>query len=758
VLISLLPLVGIKYPSITHLKEFDPEVVAFITAQEIINTLAKEPRATATALRIGRRMEAEMLYTTFQKREPALFNQMRNQVKGQGDERARTVVLYTYQKHIDEWEGWSHSDMLHLGMKMVELFRDVTGFVALKLTPDKQAKKTSQKLCATPAVLEWMERNLETAQSMAPFYFPMVVPPVKWTGAYNGGYLDPISFRTAFVKTYNPNYLTELDNIPEQMAPVYEAVNEIQETAWQVNTDVLDVFTHFWERGAEIAGLPPRDHLVVPPFPCDGVAKDDRTEEQQEAVKLWKRDATAKHLYNSKITVKRMQVARQVGIAIRFKDFDKIYFPHSLDFRGRVYPVGVALTPQGSDTSKGLLRFAKGKPLGDATGPGWLAIHGANTFGFDKASLEARIDWVMENEEKIKACGEDPLTNQWWSEADSPWCFLAFCIEWAGFLREGGAFVSHLAVALDGSCSGLQHFSAALKDEIGGSAVNLLPHPEPSDVYQEVADKVIEKLRADVPTSEKGSLAARVLDFGVNRKTTKRSTMTLPYGSTKFSCRQFLLEWIVETAEKMPKGSNPLEGLEMEAASLLSEHVWSSIGEVVVAARVAMDWLRECASVSSKAEVPLLWTTPDGFPVSQAYMNTSKRRVKTRLGDQLIYAAMRDQKDSLDVRRQANGVAPNWVHSMDATHLRMAVLLAKDNGVRSVAVVHDSFGTLAADTDMLAACLRESLVSLYTDRDNLAEFRLEICSALPTSDNIPQVPEVGNLNLNLIKESDFVFA
>src|SRR3546814_17064020 len=58
--------------------------------------------------------------------------------------------------------------------------------------------------------------------------------------------------------------------------------------------------------------------------------------------------------------------------------------------------------------------------------------------------------------------------------------------------------VSRIPVALDGSCSGLQHFSAMLRDEEGGAAVNLLPAERPQDVYkgvvvraQEMADATL---------------------------------------------------------------------------------------------------------------------------------------------------------------------------------------------------------------------------------------------------------------------------
>ena len=55
----------------------------------------------------------------------------------------------------------------------------------------------------------------------------------------------------------------------------------------------------------------------------------------------------------------------------------------------------------------------------------------------------------------------------------SPYQFLAFCNEWAVTNKQGDGFVSHIPVAVDGSCNGLQLYSLMLKDEKAGKLVNL---------------------------------------------------------------------------------------------------------------------------------------------------------------------------------------------------------------------------------------------------------------------------------------------
>ena len=142
-------------------------------------------------------------------------------------------------------------------------------------------------------------------------------------------------------------------------------------------------------------------------------------------------------------------------------------------------------------------------------------------------------------------------------------------------------------VALDGSCNGLQHFSALLADSVGGESVNLINSPVPSDIYASVAAVLEGKLRnSDEPE------AAAWLQFGIDRKLCKKPVMTLPYGSTRSSCTDSILSEIIQR-DRLFFGT-----ASWKHAQWLTKHLWSSIGEVVVAARAAMTWLRSSAGIS----------------------------------------------------------------------------------------------------------------------------------------------------------------
>ncbi|UZT50225.1 DNA-directed RNA polymerase [Enterobacter phage 02_vB_Eclo_IJM] len=124
-----------------------------------------------------------------------------------------------------------------------------------------------------------------------------------------------------------------------------------------------------------------------------------------------------------------------------------------MDWRGRVYAVPM-FNPQGNDMQKGLLTLAVGKPIG-AEGFKWLKVHGANCAGVDKVTFEERIKWVEDNHDNILAAAKSPMDSiDWWGRLDSPFCFLAFCFEYAGVMHHGLSYSCSLPIAFDGSCSG----------------------------------------------------------------------------------------------------------------------------------------------------------------------------------------------------------------------------------------------------------------------------------------------------------------
>jgi DNA-directed RNA polymerase len=303
-----------------------------------------------------------------------------------------------------------------------------------------------------------------------------------------------------------------------------------------------------------------------------------------------------------------------------------------------------------------------------------------------------------------------------------------------------------------------------LRDHIGGEAVNLIPSDKPQDIYQRVADVVVEKLR-----SSSTLLAQQWLAFGIDRAITKRPVMILPYGGTRHACREYIEDHI---RERLSKGHpNVFASLDrdhiFEASEYLAGIVWDSIGEVVISAREVMSWLRKAASLAAKEGLPVTWTSPSGFPVQQSYREFKSRRIETKLSGNLLRDNYRqtirltliEPTDKIDKRRQANGISPNFVHSMDAACLHMYVCRAHELGVENFSLVHDSYGTVAADTEVSAQCIRDVFVEMY-QQDVLSTFRTELLPQLSqdSARKLPLIPPKGKLNLEAIKQSTFFFA
>jgi len=750
------PSKGVRVPK-THyyLGLLDAESIAFITLKSVLNSITKRVTLTKAALDIGELIEDETRLRYFEKRDPKLYQQIHNKVKNKSSyDHKRTVFVHYMNKNEIEWTPWPKSDKLRLGEDCIHILIQSTRLAEILMKGDGRYYIT-----ATEETLHWFEKENKLCEVLSPSFYPMVIEPRDWTSPTEGGYLTNINRQVRLVKTYNKPYLEELKNVP--MPLVYQAINHLQKTPWKINQQVLTVADALWDVDSEIANLPPRDDSQPRPcpFPSDLNPKD-MTPSQFEIFIDWKREAA--RIYENNITnrSKRLLVSKVLYLAHKFKDEARIYFPHMLDFRGRVYAIPHFLNPQSTDLSKALLTFANGKPITNETAGNWLAIHGANVYGYDKVSLEERVQFIHRMQDTILAIADDPFGYRKWTEADKPWQFLAFCFEWAGYLKEGYGYVSHLPIALDGSCNGLQHFSAMLRDHIGGEAVNLIPSDKPQDIYQRVADVVIEKLKND-----DSKLARQWLEFGIDRKITKRPVMILPYGGTRQACREYIEEHIWES---LHAGQSNLfaEGDKsniFEASLYLAGLVWDSIGEVVVAARGVMGWLRKAASLAAKEGLPVNWTSPSGFPVQQAYHEVRFRQLKTQLNGNIlkpIQHTLQEYTDAIDKRRQSDGISPNFVHSMDAAALHLYVNRAVDRyDLESFCLVHDSYGTLAADTELSAQCIREVFVEMYQD-DVLEDFRTQLLDLISSrnANKLPLVPPKGKLDLEVVKQSAFFFA
>lgn len=735
---------GKRHSAVKWLKDIDSNVLAYITAAVALNTASvKEMRLARVALMITTAIEDHINYCKMESTDKGLYIKLQRQLsKSTSARHRRGVMSHALEEYTEDRFAFPEQDRMHLGLKLLECFVEATGLMTVVM--ETKHTKRALTLHGTPELSAWLDNAHETLSLMRPVHHPMLVKPKAWTPEEAGGYLYSLAGKSPLVRTRNKAYLRELKQA--DMPMVYESLNAMQDTAWRINNSVLAVMQEAWEGGGGIGELPHREKAELPTLPQGLQDHGDLYKvEHPEEFKKWKRERAIVYEENARSTSQRVAAAYKLSMADKFKDEPAIYFPHNLDFRGRAYPIASILTPQGDDAAKALLQFSSGFALGDR-GAFWLAVHLANCFGVDKVPFADRLAWVTKNEEAIFDSAMNPLDgSRLWETADSPWCALAACMEWLGYKMTGESYVSHLPIALDGSCNGLQNFSAMLRDSIGGSATNLLPCDVPADIYMRVLEVANLQIKAD---AEMGKPEAIRWDGRLTRDDVKRPVMTLPYGVTKSGMR-------AQIEEKIKKR----EGCESSDAFYIAEVLWNCIGQVVVAAREAMDWLKEAARVAASSDLPVSWTTPAGFPVLQEYRVEASKTLSVHFGGRRMDITRVNSTLKLDRRRQALGISPNFVHSCDASHMMLSVVIAKDNGIDSFAMIHDSYATHAAHTDVLAASLRQAFVDQYTP-NVLEVFCKELEEQLEVTEaaKLPPLPPTGNLELSSVLESKYFFA
>lgn len=559
------------------------------------------------------------------------------------------------------------------------------------------------------------------ANAVQPQLLPMLVKPRPWVAWNKGGYL------------YSSSKIMRSKDSPEQTAylkaasdrgdidKVYEGLNVLGETAWTINKDVFNIVHKVWNSGENFLDIPP-DVDVKVEFPEPPPRNADPSERRD-----WKRECRRLYNENQQLFSQRCDINYKLEIARAFLG-ERFYFPHNMDFRGRAYPLSPHLNHLGNDLARGILTFWDGRELG-SNGLRWLKIHIANVYGHSKLNFDERCQFVEENMDKVKDTAENPLggEHKWWMESESPWQTLAACIELnnAHKLADPTKYVSRLPVHQDGTCNGLQHYAALGGDVEGAEEVNLIPNGRPQDVYSRVLAIVETMVKDDAEKND--NQVAKSLIGRLSRRLVKQTVMTNVYGVTFVGARQ-------QISNKL-KDFDDLDRAEIfKMATYLAQKVLEAVRTLFYGAHLIQDWLGDNATLISRSvrldvngeegrgRRPLkkkttpnymssvIWTTPLGLPIVQPYREDKKKQVVTAI--QSVFIADPYALRGVNARKQRTAFPPNYIHSLDATHMLISAIGCGKEGI-SFAAVHDSYWTHAGDVDKMNKVIRESFIELH---------------------------------------------
>ena len=604
---------------------------------------------------------------------------------------------------------------------------------------------------------------------------------------------------------------------------------------WRINEPILRVAIELWNQGVNVSEMSTSSSLSLDHdtnFPFMKREDFERVEDYREYCRqaVNSRNEQSRQHSMTCDTNYKLEIARTFA-GIPF------YLPHSVDFRGRAYPIPPHLSHIGSDLSRGLLEFSEGRELGE-NGLFWLKVQFSNMCGNDKCSLKDRAAFADEHLESIRASARDPLaSNAFWRSADEPWQCLATCIEIAEALDSDDPkkYISHLPVQQDGSCNGSQHYAALGGDVEGAEQVNLAPSPVPQDIYGTVAkivsreiDRDCEKFsKIDSNNDDKELLikVAALLKGKITRKIVKQPVMTNIYGVTQYGAKK-QIEARLKEFGLIPAEDEPLM---RKAREYLTQKVFSALDELFVKARQIQNWLEYCATEICRS-VPLqvaerygfredsisefvddtspligelrkkngatwnpckeyglknqleitdrypqtsvTWTTPLAFRVLQPYLKTSSVQLRTVL--QLCSMKQSSAFDAIDAAKQVAAFPPNFIHSLDATHMFRTALACFRQDV-TFASVHDCFWTHAATVSKMNRILREEFVAMHGEpilerlREEFLKLYRDYKVPVVLKKNsekrkvwrniyIPPLPERGEFDLKNVLESEYFFS
>jgi DNA-directed RNA polymerase len=583
------------------------------------------------------------------------------------------------------------------------------------------------------------------------------------TVQYTGGYFlhdEPL------VRGYGGNAHTaaDLSNLSNYSV---NAVNYIQETAWAVNPMILTVSQGLQALNEDIVvGDETVLRFVEPIDP----RRDPNCAEWQKLPKARWQAMTADERLDYKNA--RVQVLEQfksnmsevratnkiIHSAVTMCEFDHFYFPHNMDFRTRIYPIPAYMTPQSDDLSKGLLRFARPTKLG-TEGVFWMGFAVATHWGEDKLSPEDRhkfaVDFLLGD--TFQAIVDDPIANREWLEADKPFQFLAVLHEWvwANRMDDPEEFLSHLPGNLDGSCNGAQHLSIMARDLVGAEATNCRNIKARRDLYMEVAERVWEQTQEDCLNAHPMALKwrSKMEKPSARRKVVKRAVMTVPYGVTERGVTEFMI-----SDKHVDKGRD-----QWDQAKYMRTLIMAAVDVTLNRGKALQAYFMDCATICAENGKPLVWDTPAGSKVTQAYRNMIQKRIKSFDSVFYVYEEPTDEEEDddfyarvgFDVSKMATAAPPNVVHSCDASHLQITTCRMHDYGIRDFSMIHDSFGCPFAHVGIMRDILRQSAVDMYKG-DYLQEWKasVERYSGL----EMPEPPTMGDFDITEILDSEFFFS
>jgi len=646
--------------------------------------------------------------------------------------------------------------------RFLEVLVDFSKYFEISKNNEYKEGTPNTKLNYTCNISDEIVEKISEKSFKAFYPMPMTSPPIPWRiedGVALGGY-EHFQLKLVRAASKNVDYSKFSDRI-------LDSINYIQDTAWEVNKPL------YYAVKNDLV-VPRKEDFMKTDYPesKDCMWEIDIKDDSSSLTKKEK-DAITKEraIYKNKIALYKAEegdfetaigkyraVKLALSICEKYMDEEVIYFPHSYDFRGRVYPLPIGLSPQGSDAVKSLIMYKEGEVL-NRDGAEWGFAYLASLYGDDKLDFKERVDRGME------------LINADYKEADEPYQFLAHQLELQKVVADPNLEFKG-RIHLDACNSGSQFTSAITGDLNGCLATNVIPTVEDGktirkDAYLLVAEKAL-ALTERMIKKEKDHKTKETLKFlrGLlkdnGRKICKVPVMVSNYGGTTGGRTEILWNMFRELGVER-------KWIKRSIAALFSKIIGDSIVGVLQGGKAFELYIHKMNNIVAKNNKPIEWTTSDGFHVVHVkYKENQKKQVTCMLPNARKQTNIfkKSYSDQVSPQKMKSAISPNYIHSLDAELLRRVALRMRDEDIKNTDWIHDSFGCHPNNIDLLLEITKEEFKEL-AQRDPLkvldSELNSQIVETKASAKALLEVslPNLGGFKLDdleIIDDSDWFFS
>jgi len=307
-----------------YIADFHPQMVAQIALKTVLDKMYAETRHfSRLASEVGKAFEeiARQRVAEHTVAKNKMFSVQKPKSK-----RSKMQRFYTVEKNNRRFTCWETRLKVSLGAWLLGEIERHTGLIEFRI--ERFGKKLRKDVLLSAKFSDWVRRFDTWKEMLDPMRMALPTKPRDWVDFYSGGYE---SFDDPFVMNRPNGSNYEFAS----MKNLYVSVNNIQSVKWKINTKILDVALKCYEleRVFDFHEIPLQPYL-------------ENGHERPEELREWKFKQDKIRRRNESNRSKRLQHAKILHLAKKYKEWDDVYFPARVDYRGRVYYMPAYLHPQ----------------------------------------------------------------------------------------------------------------------------------------------------------------------------------------------------------------------------------------------------------------------------------------------------------------------------------------------------------------------------------------------------------------------------